>query len=224
MLTRVDNNDHRYEPRRDAMEAREGAVERTLSRGDTISLAMFVVAGVAIAAWTAWNVAARIAELVSGGQVRVAVEFIDTTVDARISATSLPVELDRGIISVDGLGTMGVISGVLGQLALGITVAVVVFCLIALSRNILRGRVFGKANTRIVAIGGGVGLVGAASSRFFDNMLSNAAMAQAVDGPFDTAVMSIEPFTFVLAAFAVAVVGTVFVVGDRLQRETEGLV
>lgn len=206
------------------MEAREGAVERTLSRGDTISLAMFVVAGVAIAAWTAWNVAARIAELVSGGQVRVAVEFIDTTVDARISATSLPVELDRGIISVDGLGTMGVISGVLGQLALGITVAVVVFCLIALSRNILRGRVFGKANTRIVAIGGGVGLVGAASSRFFDNMLSNAAMAQAVDGPFDTAVMSIEPFTFVLAAFAVAVVGTVFVVGDRLQRETEGLV
>lgn len=206
------------------MEAREGAVERTLSRGDTISLAMFVVAGVAIAAWTAWNVAARIAELVSGGQVRVAVEFIDTTVDARISATSLPVELDRGIISVDGLGTMGVISGVLGQLALGITVAVVVFCLITLSRNILRGRVFGKANTRIVAIGGGVGLVGAASSRFFDNMLSNAAMAQAVDGPFDTAVMSIEPFTFVLAAFAVAVVGTVFVVGDRLQRETEGLV
>ncbi|WP_182254571.1 DUF2975 domain-containing protein [Microbacterium esteraromaticum] len=199
-------------------------MERTLSRGDTISLAMFVVAGVAIAAWTAWNVAARIAELVSGGQVRVAVEFIDTTVDARISATSLPVELDRGIISVDGLGTMGVISGVLGQLALGITVAVVVFCLIALSRNILRGRVFGKANTRIVAIGGGVGLVGAASSRFFDNMLSNAAMAQAVDGPFDTAVMSIEPFTFVLAAFAVAVVGTVFVVGDRLQRETEGLV
>lgn len=206
------------------MKVTEGAAERTLSRGDTVSLALFVVAGVAIAAWTAWNVVVRIVELIGGGSVKVLVEFIDTTADARIGATSLPVELDRGAITVEGLGTMGVVSGVLGQLAFGITVAVVVFCLIALSSNILRGRVFGKANTRLVAIGGGVGLVGAASSRFFDNMLSNAAMAQVVDGPFDTAVISIEPFTFVLAAFAVAVVGSVFVVGDKLQRETEGLV
>ena len=197
---------------------------RTLSRGDTISLALFVIAGVAIAAWTAWNVAARIAELARGGSVEVLVEFIGTTADARIGATSLPVELDRGVITVDGLGTMGVVPGILGQLAFGITVVVVVACLIALSRNILRGRVFSRTNTRIVAIGGGAGLVGAATSRFFDNMLANAAMAQAIDGPFDTAVISIEPFTFVLAAFTVAVVGTAFVVGDRLQKDTEGLV
>ena len=197
---------------------------RTLSRGDTISLALFVIGGVAIAAWTAWNVAARIAELARGGSVEVLVEFVGTTADARIGATSLPVALDRGVITVDQLRTMGVVPGILGQLAFGITVVVVVACLIALSRNILRGRVFSRTNTRIVAIGGGVGLVGAATSRFFDNMLANAAMAQAIDGPFDTAVISIEPFTFVLAAFAVAVVGTAFVIGDRLQKDTEGLV
>ena len=141
-----------------------------------------------------------------------------------IGATSLPVELDRGVITVDGLRTMGVVPGILGQLSFGITVVLVVACLIALSRNILRGRVFSRTNTRIVAVGGGAGLVGAATSRFFDNMLANAAMAQAIDGSFDTAVISIEPFTFVLAAFAVAVVGTAFVVGDRLQKDTEGLV
>jgi len=99
-----------------------------------------------------------------------------------------------------------------------------VSCLTLLSRNILRGRVFGKANTRIVTIGGMIGLLGAAASRFFDNMLANAAMAQLTDGPTDTAVMSIEPFTFILAAFALSVIGTVFVVGARLQHETEGLV
>ncbi|MEV7632303.1 hypothetical protein AB0N64_07850 [Microbacterium sp. NPDC089318] len=203
----------------------EGAVrQRTLSRGDTVSLALFVIAGVAIAAWTAWNVVVRIAELLGGGPVEVLVEFLDTRVDALVSATSLPIALDRGVITVEGLDAMGVASGVLGQLAFGITVVVVVVCLIALSRNILRGRVFGRNNTRLVAIGGGVGLVGAAASHFFDNMLANAAMAHAVDGPFDTAVMSVEPFTFVLAAFALAVVGSVFVVGDRLQRETEGLI
>ncbi|GAA2885109.1 DUF2975 domain-containing protein [Microbacterium esteraromaticum] len=208
------------------MDNRESAADtaRTLSRGDTISLALFVIAGVGIAAWTAWNVAARIAELAGGGAVQVLVEFLDTTADARIGETTLPVELDRGAITVEGLGTMGTVSGILGQLAFGLTVIVVVACLITLSRNILRGRVFSKTNTRIVAIGGGVGLVGAAAAHFFDNMLSNAAMAQAVEGPFDTAVISIEPFTFVLAAFAIAVVGSVFVVGDRLQKDTEGLV
>lgn len=207
------------------MKITDGApAERTLSRGDTVSLALFVIAGVAIAAWTVWNVGVRIAELVGGGAIDVLVQFLDTTADARIGDTILPVELDQGVIAVEGLDGIGVVAGVLGQVAFGTTVVVVVACLIALSRNILRGRVFGKVNTRLAAIGGGVGLVGAAAAHFFDNMLANAAMAHALDGPFDTAVISVEPFTFVLAAFALAVVGSVFVVGDRLQRETEGLV
>ncbi|PKI89758.1 hypothetical protein CW368_12570 [Actinomycetales bacterium SN12] len=207
------------------MKIRDGAPpERTLSRGDTVSLALFVIAGVGIAAWTVWNVAVRIAELVGGGPIEVLVEFLGTMADTQIGPTSLTVELDRGVITVDGLGAPGVVSGVLGQLAFAITVVVVVACLIALSRNILRGRVFSKTNTRIAGIGGGVGLVGAAMSRFFDNMLANAAMAHAIDGPFHTAVISLEPFNFVLAAFALAVVASVFVVGDKLQRETEGLV
>lgn len=207
------------------MKITDGApAERTLSRGDTVSLALFVIAGVAIAAWTVWNVCVRIAELVGGGAIDVLVQFLDTTADARIGDTTLPVELDQGVIAVEGLDAIGVVPGVLGQVAFGTTVVVVVACLIALSRNILRGRVFGRANTRLAAIGGGVGLIGAAASHFFDNMLANAAMARAIDGPFDTAVISVEPFTFVLAAFALAVVGSVFVVGDRLQRETEGLV
>ena len=207
------------------MKITDGApAERTLSRGDTVSLALFVIAGVAIAVWTVWNVGVRIAELVGGGAIDVLVQFLDTTADARIGDTTLPVELDQGVIAVEGLDAIGVVPGVLGQVAFGTTVVVVVACLIALSRNILRGRVFGRANTRLAAIGGGVGLIGAAASHFFDNMLANAAMAHAIDGPFDTAVISVEPFTFVLAAFALAVVGSVFVVGDRLQRETEGLV
>lgn len=207
------------------MRTTDGArAERALSRGDTVSLALFVIAGVAIALWTVWNVAARIAELVGGGPLQVLVEFVDTRADAKVAGTTLPVELDRAVISVEGLDAIGVVAGVLGQIAFGVTIVVVVACLIALSRNILRGRVFGKANTRLVAVGGIVGLVGAAASHFFDNMLANAAMAHAIDGPFDTAVITVEPFTFVLAAFALAVVGSVFVVGDRLQRETEGLV
>ena len=198
--------------------------ERMLSRGDTAAMALFVIAGLAIVGWTIWFTIARIIELTSGHDVPVLVEFMNQQTDVQMGETTLPVELDRGTITVDGLGAIGVVPGVIGQIAFAVTITVVVACLIVLSRNLMRGRIFSRANTAIVMTGGTTGLVGAAAAKFFDNMLANAAMAHAVDGEFDTAVMSIEPFTFVLAAFALAVIGSVFVIGDRLQRDTEGLV
>lgn len=206
--------------RRDAMKSQE----RSLSKGDAGAMGLFIVAGVAIAGWTVWQAVLRIVELSVGRDVRVAVEFLDAPAEASLPSGALPVQLDRASVTVDSLRMMGAVPGILGQLAFALTIIAVVTCLILLSRNILRGRVFGRTNTRIVTIGGMIGLLGAAASRFFDNMLANAAMAQLTDGPTDTAVMSIEPFTFILAAFALSVIGTVFVVGARLQRETEGLV
>lgn len=198
--------------------------ERAISKGDAVAMALFVVAGIVIAGWTIWHTIDRIIELAVGRDVRVAVEFIDAPAQAQLPGGPLAVQLDRASVTVDSLGTMGAVPGILGQVAFAVTICGVVTCLILLSRNLLRGRVFGRANTRIVMIGGMIGLIGTAASRFFDNMLANATMAKLTDGPTDTAVMSIEPFAFVLAAFALSVIGTVFVVGQRLQRETEGLV
>lgn len=198
--------------------------ERTVSRGDAVAMAMFIATGVAIAAWTLWSAAARIIELAGGRDVPVLVEFLGSPAAADLSSGMLEVQLDRATVVAPTLPPMAIIPGVLGQLALIVTIGGVVACLILLSRNILRGRVFTASNTRLVMIGGMTGLVGAAATRFFDNMLANATMAELTDGPTDTAVISIEPFPFLLAAFAISVVGTVFVVGQRLQRETEGLV
>ena len=44
------------------------------------------------------------------------------------------------------------------------------------------------------------------------------------DRTFDNVIMSVDPFTLVLAAFVVAMMSTVFSIGERLQRDTEGLV
>ncbi|GAT74215.1 FOG: GGDEF domain [Microbacterium sp. HM58-2] len=198
--------------------------QRVLSTGDTLALALFAIIGVGIAVTSAWMAALRIAELTSGGHVQVLAEFVDTAAQATAGEETLPVLLDRGVVTVDGLMPMGVASGVLGQITFAATVVGVVFCLLALSRNLLRGVVFGKVNTGLVMGGGIVGLIGAAASRFFDNMLANAAIAQVTDGSFDTAVLTVEPFPYLLAAFALSIIGTVFVVGDRLRRETEGLV
>ena len=206
------------------MEGAVGIQDRAISRGDAVGMALFVVAGVAITVWTIWHAVARIIELAVGRDVPVMVEFLDVPAEVQLEGGALPVAVDRASVTADSLGAMAVVPGIIGQVAFALTITGVVACLIMLSRNLLRGRVFGKANTRIVMAGGMIGLLGTAASRFFDNMLANAAMAHAIDGPFDTAVISVEPFTFVLAAFALAVVGSVFVVGDRLQRETEGLV
>ena len=206
------------------MEGAVGIQDRAISRGDAVGMALFVGAGVAITVWTIWHAVARIIELAVGRDVPVMVEFLDVPAEVQLDGGALPVAADRASVTADSLGAMAVVPGIIGQVAFALTITGVVACLIMLSRNLLRGRVFGKANTRIVMAGGMIGLLGTAASRFFDNMLANATMAQLTDGDTQTAVLSVEPFTFVLAAFALSVIGTVFVVGARLQRETEGLV
>ena len=206
------------------MEGAVGVRDRAISRGDAVGMALFVVAGIAITVWTIWHAVARIIELAVGRDVPVMVEFLDVPAEVQLDGGALPVAVDRASVTADSLGAMAVVPGIIGQVAFALTITGVVACLIMLSRNLMRGRVFGKANTRIVMAGGMIGLLGTAASRFFDNMLANATMAQLTDGDTQTAVLSVEPFTFGLAAFALSVIGTVFVVGARLQRETEGLV
>lgn len=198
--------------------------QRVLSTGDTVALTFFAVIGVGIAVTAVGMAAVRIAELVAGGRVPVLAEFIDTPARATAGEETLPVVLDRGVVTVTDLMPTGVVAGVLGQIAFALSIVAVVACLLALSRNLLRGVVFSRMNTVLVMEGGIAGLVGTAASRFFDNILANAAIAQTTEGSFRTAVLSVQPFPFLLAAFALSIVGTVFVVGARLQKDTEGLV
>lgn len=198
----------------------------TLSRGDAGALIGFCIAGVAIAAYITVFSIIRIIELVSGGRVPVLVEFVDQPVTAPLGAggADITLELDRAIMTADRLPPMATVPGVLGQVIQILTIVVVIGCLMLLARGILSGTVFSRRNTGLVATAGITGLVGFAAVQFFDNMLANAAVAAITDNSVDNAVISIEPFTFVLAAFIIAVISTAFAIGDRLQRETEGLI
>lgn len=198
----------------------------TLSRGDTGALIAFCIAGVAIAAFITISSISRILTLISGGTVPVMVEFVDQPVEAPLGAggADITLELDRAALSAPSLPAIAVTTGVIGQVLQIITIVVVIGCLMLLARSILSGAVFGRRNTRLVMIAGLTGLFGYAAVQFFDNMLANAAVASVTDNALDHAVISVEPFTFILAAFIISVIGTAFVIGDRLQRDTEGLV
>ncbi|WP_311258449.1 DUF2975 domain-containing protein [Microbacterium sp. WCS2018Hpa-9] len=200
---------------------------RPISRGDRGALIGFCIAGALIAAYITVFSILRIIELARGVDVPVLVEFISskTPVDLPLSTgTSIPVGVDSAVITAPELPAIAAVPGIIGQVAQILTIVIVIGCLILLARSVLTDRVFSRRNTALVATAGIAGLVGFAAVRFFDNMLANATVARITDNGVSNAVISVEPFMFVLAAFVFALISTVFVIGDRLQRDTDGLV
>lgn len=197
-----------------------------LSKSDSGALLGFSIAGVLIAAYVSVYSVIRIVELAGGENVPVLVEFGGDTVDLPLSAGvgSIPVGLDRATLTAPDLPAIAAVPGIIGQIVQIVTIIVVIGCLIVLARSIVRGRIFSRAHTALVSTAGITGLVGFAAVQFFDNMLANATVHALTDNRIDTIVLSVEPFTFVLGAFVIALIGTVFVIGDRLQRDTDGLV
>ena len=197
-----------------------------LSGGDKASLVVFCIAGAAIAAYITIFSIIRIITLSSGTRVPVMLEFIDQPVEVPLGAdgANITLELDRAAITASDLPPLAIVPGIIGQVMQILTIVVVIGCLLLLARSILSGTVFSRRNTGLVMTAGITGLVGFTAVRFFDNMLANATVSAITDNAIDNALMSVEPFTVILGAFIIAVIGTAFAVGDRLQRETEGLV
>lgn len=199
--------------------------DRALSRGDIGALVGFCIAGVVIAMYFTVFSIVRIIELAGRQQVPVRVEFRGDSVDLPLSTGgSIPVGIESGTIVAPELPLVAMVPGIIAQVVQIITVVVVIACLIVLARTTIGGRIFGRGRTALVATAGITGLLGFSAVRFFDNMLANATVSRIADNGIDNAVLTVEPFTFILAAFVVALVTTVFSIGDRLQKDTEGLV
>ena len=198
----------------------------TIKRGDAMSLWIFMIAGVGIAIWTVWSAVARIVEVLPNRDVSVLAEFSGTTAEAPIGVDGAPiaVELDRAVVTAPALPVASLWALVIQQVVFVVAVLAVVVCLVWLARNVSRSRVFSRTNTVLVTTAGLTGLIGYFAVPFFGNMAANGAFAVLSDRTFDNVILSVEPFALILAAFVAALLSTVFAVGERLQRETEGLV
>lgn len=199
---------------------------KIMSRGDAVALGAFMVAGAAIAVWMIVTAAVRIAELLSGGPTRVLARFAHTEAVAPIGpeGADLAVELDAALLIVPELPLGAVVTLVLEQVVSVVAVVTVVTCLLLVTASILRGRLFSRRNTRLVGTAGMVGLLGFAIVPFFANMGANEAFARLSEGTFDSLLITVDLFPLILIAFLAALAGLTFAVGDRLQRDTEGLV
>ncbi|GAB3603023.1 hypothetical protein [Microbacterium aureliae] len=200
--------------------------ERLMSKADAASLALFMVAGAAVAVWTAVTAVARIIEVLPGRDVRVFAEFFGTSAEAPIGpdGAAVPVELDTAWVTAAELPGPSVWALVAQQVVLAVAVAGVVACLLVVTWNILHGVLFCRLNTRLITTAGVTAFAGAVLVPFLGNIGANGAFARISERTFDNVLIAVEPFTLVALAFVAALASLTFTVGDRLRRETEGLV
>lgn len=198
-----------------------------LSRGDAASFWFFVVAGVAIAIWAVVRSVANIAAAAPNQNVRVVTPFVDTVAQAPLGpgGSAVAVELTGGVVTAPSLPAASLWALFIAEGLFAVVVVTVVTLLLLLTSSILRGRIFSRRNTALVSTAGVVTLVGAAGVPFFQNMVANGAIAWISERTVDRGtVQLIDLPSLIGIAFVAGLAGTAFAVGDRLQRDTEGLV
>lgn len=194
-------------------------------RGDRWSLWAFIVAGAVITVWTAAAGAARIIEVLGPGPVPVEVQFAGAPAEiATGAAGSLPVEVESAVIRATELPGASLAAGVAGPIVTVLTTATIAICLALLAYSTLSGRVFSRRNTRLVTTAVLTGLIGFSIANLCSTMLANGAVAWATDRQLDNLVFAFEPATYIAVAFAGGLIAAVFAIGERLQRDTEGLI
>ncbi len=197
------------------------------TRGDTLGIWIFMVAGAAIVAWGAIVAIGRITEVVNGERITATARFRHLEVQAPIGpgGSSVPLQVDAATVVTDHLSPAGFGAAIVAAILGFAVVATVVTCLMLLARNSLRGRIFSRSNTRLLTAAGMTALVGFGIVPAFDGMVANDAVSKLAAGGFDRyAVFVAEPLPFILLAFAFAIVATAYTIGARLQKDAEGLV
>lgn len=195
-------------------------------RSDIAGLWLYVAIGAGLVVWTIVSAVIRLTNVIPNRDVRVYGEFAGTMGEAPIgpNGAPAPVELASAYLIAPELPVASVVALVLEQLVIVAAVTTVVVCFLLLQRSVIRGQVFSTRNTVLVATASVVGYAGVIGAPFFANMGANGAFAWISDRTFENVTLSAGlPLIFGIP-FAAALLLTVFTVGERLQRDTKGLV
>lgn len=198
----------------------------TVSTGDRAGIWAFVLLGAALAVWAVASAVLRIVEVVPGRDVPVFAEFAWTGVDAPIGAdgADVPVAMMSGWLTVPTLSGAGVTIIVLQQVLAALLTVLFIACLVRLSWAVLRDRIFSRRNTVLTTIAGFAALAYLFLVPFLGTMAAGEAFSQLDADRVGRPLQGTDFAVFLFTGFVAALATTVFAVGDRLQRDTKGLV
>lgn len=183
-----------------------------------------VIAAIAVVA-TVWSAVARLVEVLPGRDVPVLVPFVGETAALPIGPDGAAVEaaVEEAIVTVPSPAAATQFALVAEPIVVGLAVVSGIVLLAMLCWNLAGGRAFTRANTRIIWWGSAVLTGGWLFGTLFQTMSVNGALSALSEYSYDGVTFSTNWAPF-FAVLVLAVIGAAFQVGERLQRDTEGLV
>lgn len=195
------------------------------TRSDRVDLWTVIVLAAIVAVVTVVHAVTRIAAVLPNTGVEVLAPFFDTRAALPIgpNGSLVDVSVDQAVLTVSGMPAIVVTSLVLAVVIETLTTLTLVACGLWLCRNLMAGRAFTRTNTRLLITSSMVLVLGTAVGMLFETMGINGAFATLSEKTYDNAVGFVD-FVPYFAASGLAVIALAFKAGERLQRETEGLV
>lgn len=184
---------------------------------------IFLAVDGAIAA--AWATIARLVEVLPGRNVPVLVPFVDETAALPIGpgGAMVDVTVDQAMVTVPQPAAATQFALVAEPIVHGVAIIVGIALLALFCWNIASGRAFSRSNVRLVAWSAVVLAAGWFLGTILTGMTVNGALSAVSSYEYEGVLAVIEwvPFYGILALGAL---GVAFQIGQRLQREVEGLV
>lgn len=197
----------------------------TLSRSDRVGMYMTIALGLVGAASVVYTTIARLIEVAPGRNVPVLVPFINEKAELPIGPDGalVPVDVDQAIVTVAKPAAATQFALVAEPIVIGLALLAVIVLLCAFCWNLARGRAFDRSTTRIIFAGAGTVLAGWAIGSLFTTMSVNGALSAVSEYSYEGVLFSTD-FTPPIVALALGAIGAGFQIGERLRRDTEGLV
>lgn len=198
---------------------------QAIGRGDRAAIWFTAIAAVLGGAWVTAATGMRVAEVLAGQAVPVVAPFLGERAPLPIGpgGRDVVVTVDAAVVTLTDLAPTATVPLVSEAIVTALGALGALTCLALLCVNLARGIAFSRANSRLILLGTASVLVAWAGGDLLHSMGVNAALASVSDGSYDGVIFAADltPAAFILALGAI---GTAFGVGERLQRDTEGLV
>ncbi|MFD1714832.1 hypothetical protein ACFSBZ_10150 [Amnibacterium flavum] len=201
-------------------ESRIDRAPRFASRADLLTAT--TVGGIA-AVWTIVQLVLRLVEVIPNRNVPVPVWIDDASATLPLPDGTADIALTSGTAIVSGMPAITLVSVAGAAIITAAASLAVIGLVLALCLNLARGRYFSTRNTLTVTAISATIAVGWFVSHLFTQMASNGAIAALTDRAYEASTIPFD-WTPILAAIAVGAVAAAFRAGERLQRDTEGLV